>query len=234
MIHIADVLLLVCVVRRSRGDRVVELARAAGATGSTVFLGRGTAQNRILHLLCLADTQKELVFTLAPVKIMPAIVQAVRSAPDLCKKVPGIGFTARVQDFMRSGPGAAQAQTPKGKPMSDTERQLICVIVNKGLADDIMIAARAAGARGGTILKARGTGTDKDGSFFGITIVPEKEMLMIISPRQEAGAILKAIEKCECLAEPGAGIVFCLPVEDFFPLGANSRAGEPCGGAEDK
>lgn len=224
MISVADALLLICVVRRSRGDRIVELARGAGAAGSTVLMGRGTAQNRLLHLLCLADTHKELVFTLAQASIMPAIIQAVRNAPDLCKRSPGIGFTMRVRDFKRSGRGHPLPETHEGNIMTEADRQLICAIVNSGLADDIMIAARAAGARGGTILKARGTGTEKDGSFFGITIVPEKEILMIISPRSESGAILKAIEQCDCLSEAGAGIVFCMGVEDFFPLGATANA----------
>lgn len=225
MIAMPDALLLVCVVRRSRGDRVVELARSAGAAGSTVLLGRGTAENRILRMLCLADTEKELVFTIATRSMMPAIITAMREAPDICGKVPGIGFTLAVGDFMRAGPGNPNPQNLQERSMPLTKRKLICVIANRGLADDIMIAARSAGARGGTILKARGTGTERDGSFFGITIVPEKEMAMILTPESEAPAILKAIAGCPCLAEPGTGIVFCLPVEDFFPLGAKGNAG---------
>ena len=61
--------------------------------------------------------------------------------------------------------------------------KLITVIVNSGYADDVMAVAKKAGASGGTILGARGTGTEEDVKFFGITLVPEKEILLIVSGR---------------------------------------------------
>lgn len=221
-------MMLISVVRRGRGDRVVAIAKAAGAKGSTVLLGRGTAQNRWLLYLGLADTEKELVFTIASREEMPPIIAALRDSPDICSKVPGIGFTLDVSYFLHSGkidykPVKTLAHSLGGDNMG--EHELICVITNYGFADDIMHAARAAGAKGGTIIKARGTGTEEDSSFFGITIVPEKEMLMILARRDESLPIMEAVRNCSCLATPGVGIVFCMPVENFFPLGkkANSQ-----------
>lgn len=218
-----DALLLISVVRRGRGDRVMELARGAGASGGTVLIGRGSANNKWLRLLCLADTEKEIVFTIAPAGIMPAIIHALRVAPDLCKNTPGIGFTINVNLFLRLGtplPATLEDTTA----MSDaTARQLICVIANEGYADDIMRAARDAGAKGGTILRARGTGTAADSSFFGITIVPSKEMVMVLVKSADCQPILNAIRQCPCLGDPGVGIVFTLPVTDFFPLGAKAN-----------
>lgn len=226
----ADSRLLVSVVRRGRGDRVVALAREAGAKGSTVLMGRGTAQNRILQLLCLADTEKELVFTVASLQEMPGIVRALRSAPDLCKKMPGIGFIVNVNMFFHARDTAEMIDSkarhennPDNTMKCEFEHELICVIANAGFADDIMRSARAAGATGGTILKARGTVNEQDSSFFGITIVPEKEMVLILVKRNSLEGILAAVRNCPCLTEPGAGIVFCMPVDSFFPLGQNAN-----------
>lgn len=216
-------ILLVTVVRRTRGDRVVELARAAGATGSTVLLGRGTVNNKWLALLCLADTGKEIVFTIAREKIMPNIISALQSAPDLCKKAPGIGFTVNVNLFLRSGLPFAQENKENYEMKEEINRQLICVIANEGYSDDIMHAARHAGARGGTIIRARGTGTEEDSSFFGIHIVPEKELVMILVKNIDLDPILNAIRSLPCLAEQGVGIVFTLPVTSFFPLGLTAN-----------
>lgn len=215
-------LLLVTVVRRSRGDRVVELAREAGATGSTVLLGRGTAKNRFLDLLFLADTEKELVFTVASKNIMPDIISALKNAPDLCRKTPGIGFTIDVGNFYRSGAKQPTTDMEIDEMSQNTGRQLICVIANEGFSDDIMHAAREAGARGGTTIRARGTGTQADSGFFGITIVPEKEMVLVLAKNSDAPAIIEAIRNCSCLTEPGVGILFCMPVTSFFPLGGKS------------
>lgn len=211
--------LLVSVVKRGRGDKVVELARAAGAAGSTVLLGRGTARNRLLQILCLADTAKEVIFTIATDSQMTNIISALRNAPDLCKNTPGIGFTIPVGGFLRFGQSVTDKDQDTCAMNDNTTHQLICAIVNSGLVDDLMHAARSAGARGGTIFRARGTASNDDSKFFGITIVPEKEMLMVLATNAEADAIAAAIRACPCLDEPGAGIIFRLPATDFFPLG---------------
>ena len=69
--------------------------------------------------------------------------------------------------------------------------EMINVIVNKGYAEDAMAAARKAGAGGGTIINARGTAKECDAKFLGIEIVPEKEMLLILVPKDKKDEIIK-------------------------------------------
>ena len=107
--------------------------------------------------------------------------------------------------------------------MPASTHELISVIVNAGFADDVMAAARKAGATGGTIINARGTGREEDVKFFGITIVPEKELLLILTTRETAPSILEAIRTQPYLTEPGMGIAFCMPVEQFMPLGKTTQ-----------
>lgn len=222
--------LLISVVRRGRGDRVVAIAKEAGARGSTVLMGRGTANSRLMQIFGLADTEKELVFTIAPTAEMPPIVHALQYAPDLCVKTPGIGLLIDVNVLPRtlggiqsSGDEKYTEDAVKAEEEKVRNHELICVIVNSGFAEDIMQTARQAGATGGTILKARGTGTEKDKSFFGITIVPEKDMILILTLRNETEKIMGAIRACDYLSEPGIGIVFSMPVEKFFPLGLKNN-----------
>ena len=225
--HVQAARLLVAIVRSGRGDYVAKLAREAGATGCTVLFGRGTGSNNIiLRLLGLADTEKELVFTVSDKQLMPAIVHILKNTPDLCRKVSGIGFVIDVLSFFRpSDVNDKRPIFPKGRnQMKQSGHELICAIVNAGLADDVMHDARKAGARGGTILRARGTATGQDCSFFGIAIVPEKEFLMILSSRAHADTIAEAVAGAKCLSEPGSGVVFRMPVEDFFQLGAGVPA----------
>ena len=97
--------------------------------------------------------------------------------------------------------------------------QMINVIVNKGYAEDAMAAARKAGAGGGTIIGARGTAKEGDAAFFGMKIVPEKEMLMILVPSEKKDDIVAAITALPCFAQAGSGIVFCNEAQDFTVLG---------------
>ena len=102
---------------------------------------------------------------------------------------------------------------------NEMERDLITVIINKGYADDAMAAARKAGAGGGTVINARGTAREDDAKFFGMHIVPEKEMLCIVVEHEKKDAVLEAIRTLPCLAEPGSGIAYCSAVSEFVMLG---------------
>lgn len=92
--------------------------------------------------------------------------------------------------------------------------ELIVAIVNRGYADDVMEAAREAGARGGTILHARGAGTEAQDRFYGITIQSEKEVVLLVVEQAHKAAIMKAICAKAGLKQEGRGLVFSLPVED--------------------
>ena len=82
-----------------------------------------------------------------------------------------------------------------------------------------MAAARKAGARGGTIMHARGTGKEEDVQFFGIQLVPEKEILVVLVETNTAETILEAVKSVPCLSRPGSGIAYCTPVEQHIVLG---------------
>ena len=84
---------------------------------------------------------------------------------------------------------------------------------------DAMAAARKAGAPGGTILKARGTASGEDAQFFGLTLFPEKEVLLMLVPGDKAEAVRQAVKEADCLKNPGMGIAFSASVDDFFSLG---------------
>lgn len=73
-----------------------------------------------------------------------------------------------------------------------------------------MHAARKAGAGGGTIINARGTGREEDVKFFGITIVPEKELVLILAEQEKAPRILEAIRATPLPDRTRHGIAFCI------------------------
>ena len=96
--------------------------------------------------------------------------------------------------------------------------EMIVCIVNTGFSDAVMSAARECGARGGTVLHARGTANPEAEHFFKITIQPEKEVVMILVPSDIKDAVLHAIYKQVGLNTPGQGIAFTLPVDEAVGL----------------
>ncbi|MBQ9782279.1 MAG: P-II family nitrogen regulator [Clostridia bacterium] len=94
--------------------------------------------------------------------------------------------------------------------------ELIITIVNKDYATNLMEAAREVGAKGGTILNARGTGDHNVEKLFGLTIQQEKEVVLILTEVAKKEVLMQTIVKAAGLNTPGRGICFTLPVEDFI------------------
>lgn len=99
------------------------------------------------------------------------------------------------------------------------QHQVIVCIVNNGFADEAMDAAREVGARGGTVLSARGTANIEAEKAFHIQIQPEKEMIMILVSQDIKDDVLHALYKSVGTHTPAHGIAFAMPVDGV--VGAN-------------
>ena len=102
--------------------------------------------------------------------------------------------------------------------MKPNTHELIICIVNNGFSDTVMEAAKEAGARGGTVLNARGTANKEAEAFFHIAIQPEKEVVMILVPLNVKDAVLHALYEKAGLDTMGQGIAFALPVDNVVGL----------------
>lgn len=103
--------------------------------------------------------------------------------------------------------------------------ELIVVIVNQGFEEEVMEAARAAGARGGTMFNARGTANAQDEvKFLGVTLHPDKDIVFILTDKDSRNKIMEAIKISTGLTTPGAGILFSLPVDSVFGIGSNAQS----------
>ena len=102
--------------------------------------------------------------------------------------------------------------------MKTNNHEVIFAIVNSGYAEEVMDVARENGARGGTILNARGVAGQEAADFFGITLHAEKEILMIVVDKAIRDEILNAIYKEMGMSKKAQGIAFSLPVSDVAGL----------------
>ena len=98
------------------------------------------------------------------------------------------------------------------------QHEAIFCIVNSGYSDVVMEAAKKLGARGGTVINARGTAPKDAETIFGITIEPEKEIVMILIPTSIKADVLHALYKEAGLDTAGQGIAFALPVDGVVGL----------------
>ena len=100
---------------------------------------------------------------------------------------------------------------------SGEEYDLIMTVIARGFADYVVSAARDAGATGATILYGRGT-ADADKHVLGISLQPEREVILILAKKGERKKIMQEIADKTSLMEEGRGLCFSLPVSKVFGL----------------
>ncbi len=114
-----------------------------------------------------------------------------------------------------------QTQTVQPPTNTETERkynmELIVSICPKATSAEVMKAARGAGAGGGTIIKAKGTAGEGLDTFFGMAISNEKEIILIVTKKEQRNAIMQAVAAYKC-PEGYSPIAFSLPVSDVAGL----------------
>ena len=100
---------------------------------------------------------------------------------------------------------------------AESKNVLIITIADKGNTDLIMDVAREAGASGGTVVKAKGTGAEI-AKFFGVSISEEKEMIYIVSRREDRDNIMHAIMENAGANTEAHAVVFSLPVDKVIGI----------------
>lgn len=212
--------LIVGIVPHGYGEKLVNDAQKGGANGGTIIMGRGTANSSIMQLLGLGDTSKDITYVLVPQEIEEQVCDSIIRGVPQKQKHFGVLFSMDTGELWKAGFSQSIETQKKGAAkMNQSEYEVINIIVNKGYAEDAMAAARKAGAGGGTIISARGTAKEGDEKFFGMEIVPEKDMLMILIPAEKKEAVVQSISSLPCFSKAGSGIIFCNQAQNFTLLG---------------
>lgn len=97
------------------------------------------------------------------------------------------------------------------------EFELIIAVIGRGFADYVVSSAREAGATGATILYGRGT-ADSDKHVMGISLQPEREIVLILVKKNERRKIMQEIAEKTSLLEEGRGLCFSIPVSSVYGL----------------
>ncbi|MCD7750324.1 MAG: P-II family nitrogen regulator [Lachnospiraceae bacterium] len=211
--------LMVTIINRNRIRHFTEFYNAQGLTVSCITLGMGTASSEILDYFGLDGSEKGVLFHVVTEDAWKKVKRALRSQMQI--DVPGIGIAFLVPLSSIGGKKALnylingqEFQKEEESTLKETKYELLTVIANQGYTDMIMDAAREVHAAGGTVIHARGTGTDKAEQFLGVTLVPEKDMVFLVVKSSQKNDIMRAIMDKAGLDSEARSIVFSLPVTD--------------------
>ncbi len=213
----------VCITPRSSFTAVAGIYKKNTIPFNTVALGRGTASSELLNMMGLDDTEKVICFSVMTGSIWKAVKKALQR--ELKIDVPGAGVAFTMPLAAVGGKTALRVLThntdfTRGdeSELKDTEYELIITVCEQGYSQKVMDAAKKGGAGGGTIIRARGTGTHTAEQFLGITLTGEKDMIFIVSRASGKAAIMESIVREAGPDTRAKAVAFSLPVTDTAGL----------------
>lgn len=214
--------LMVTIINRGKDEEIIKMFVNHGITFNLLSLAKGTANSVVLDYFGLGETEKVVLFSTMPLEISRILLNKIDKETNMKKPGRGVAFTLPIGSVC--GCKAAKklsglSEVEGGKCMEQAfDHDLIIAIANRGFSDDVMDAARSAKATGGTVINARGLGTKEAEKFFGITIQPEKELIMIITEHKSKQCIMEAIANKAGIQTEAKAIVFSLPVNGVIGL----------------
>ncbi|NLM04112.1 MAG: P-II family nitrogen regulator [Clostridiales bacterium] len=218
MENINENLILFCsILNFGKGSKALKLSKELGALGGTIFLGRGTVREAWLNFLGTTDLRKEIFITIINKSLEDKFYEAMINEFHLDKHHKGIAFSMPLKYCINCG-GSRYDSKVKKEGVNNMDYESIFVIVNKGLSTDVLEAAESAGSTGGTVIHGRGSGTQEKAKLFNIEIEPEKDIVLILSKKENTDNIVKVIDKKLDIEKPGAGIIFVMDVSRTLGL----------------
>jgi len=212
----AEFRLICCVVNMGDASKVLKVARKHGVTDCVISIGKGTLNSRLLAFLKINDMRKEIVSMVVETELATETINAISKEMAFNKPHHGIAFTHPVSGLF--GSVHKEEKNTKTSEVENIMYNAIYVIVERGKAEDIVEVANQAGARGATIVNARGSGNQETYRLFSIAIEPEKEKVIIITKCEFKDAIVEAIKSYTNIDERGNGIIFVLDVNEVYGL----------------
>lgn len=217
---------IVAFVERGQGKHVTKEFAAGQIRACLQCMGLGTASSELLDVLGLGTSERDIVIGLASSACVERMIYKLdtelrgrMNAHGIIFDMPLTGLNSRVATVLlekgADGTGRDLAKNG-GNGMQQTENSLILVVVNQGHTDTVMATAREAGAKGGTIIRARWAGAGDAEQFFGISVQEEKEIIAIAAPTENRNTIMETINRKHGLHTEAGAMISSLGIDHLL------------------
>lgn len=212
-----NLFLMTTIVDRKDSNRYIDAFKKNDVNVNYITLGIGTATNEVLDYLGMDTREKAVAFSVVEEDKWLDVKRHMEKKLKIDAPGGGISFTIPLSSI--GGRRTLQFliekqdyQKEEESTLKNTTHELIVVIAEQGYTQLIMNAARGAGAYGGTVIHAKGTGMELAEKFMGVSIAVEKEILYIVTKTEQKNDIMKAIMKEAGIDSKAKAIAFSLPV----------------------
>lgn len=215
--------LMTSIMDRKKANKYLNLFQENNLHVIFWLLGYGTVSNEVMDYLGLESPEKAVAFSvldedtwLHTKKQLEKKLQIDAPGGGISFIIPlsSIGGKKTLQFLLESEDYQKEEETT----LKNTTHELIVIISEQGYTELIMDAAREAGAYGGTVLHAKGTGMEIAEKFMHMSLAAKKEVIYIVSKTEQKNAIMQAVMKKAGPDSKAKAITFSLPVTDTAGL----------------
>jgi nitrogen regulatory protein PII len=213
--------LFITIADKDKTNRVMKLFKRYNVSNSCSMNGLGTASSSLLSYFGLDEVKKNVVFTIVPCVLESKIMYDLHNKLKMYEPGNGICFSVSITSasrYLSNMYKDLNVAKEEYTIMKDKEYELVILIVSEGYASQAMDAAKRVGANGGTLINGIGLGSKEATKFLGITIEPEKDVVLIITEKEEKRKVMEEITKEVGLSQEGRGILFAVPVDNVVGL----------------
>ena len=213
----------ICIVNRTDAEAIETFYRKSGVPVVYRAPCRGTATETMLDMLGVEPTEKALLFTVVTREMAKYLTRRLNAQRGISLPLIGVAFGLPVRCmggetawkyFLEGQPSGSDAEDG-GEIHMEAMYELIVAITDNGNTDLVMDAARDAGATGGTVIHAKGTGSRFAEKFFGVTLASEREMVLIVADAASRSAIMKSIMQGAGMHTDAHTVAFSMPVTEI-------------------
>lgn len=214
----------VLITSPKKADKAAELCRRRDIPTVYRISALGTAPNEMIDILGLGSPDKAILVTALHKESAVEVLKTFKEQLKLGSVDSGIAFTlpitgasALMLHIMDKLQPAFITDGKDETPMATTH-SLILATVNHGFSQEVMDAARTAGAGGGTVIHSHRVGDEQEASRWGLSFQEEKDMVVIVADNRSKLNIMNAIsEKCGMSSE-AQGMVISIPIDTVVGL----------------
>ncbi len=220
--------LVIAITREEDQKKLEEVLDSMNAPLCFQFRGKGTAPSEMMDIFGLRGTTRLLTGALMPKSLVQPLFETMNRQLSFRHRGGGIAITipvsgcqSHVLQILNNAARDEIKEALKGdeeEMREKSEYSLVWVSVASGYSDDVVDAARNAGAKGGTVIKGRRRSSEQVSHHFGISMQEEQDFVMIVVPREKKNETMAAITSVCGLGTDAHGVVLALPVDDVMGL----------------
>lgn len=220
--------LVITITREEDQKKLEEILDSMNAPLCFQFRGKGTAPSEMMDIFGLRGTTRLLTVTLLSKFQVQPLFETMNKQLSFRHRGGGIAITvpvsgcqSHVLQVLNDAARDEMKEALKGdeeEMKEKSEYAVIWVSVASGYSDDVVDAARNAGAKGGTVMKGRRRSSEQVSHHFGISMQEEQDFVMIVVPKDKKNETMAAITSVCGLGTDAHGIVLALPVDEVMGL----------------